>query len=331
VTGTLTPILDTETVAESSPAPPAAADETARSAAPSIDDVDPSPDAEDTVEDPPDTGSVLPDFAPEESSASNEDGDDADAPSNETASDESDTDENQNVDASGRDPDEETVTAENGESEEPYDVFSPSLPTFSDEGFEDSGPTETADPEDAPADASSSSAPPASDAEMTDRPVDEIELSPEPFDFVAHIRDILDRHDEDTQAVELRNPLPDDSVPVRLDPTVLGMIVDDLIENAFTHTVTGTVTVRVEPEEDDVTLHLEDTGSDVEERFMEVYLDEAAESEASGLHRVHRLASRMDGSLSMDNAEHGTHFALTLPRSSMPSGDGPSSILPSDE
>jgi PAS domain S-box-containing protein len=349
VAGTLTPILDDETDAEPASAPA----EEAPVASPDNDSVDdasapPTPSEADANASP-SSGSEASD---EETSSSTdapvpedgEDGEDAvdarpdDAPPAEPSpaseppapppSADRDADE---PERSTEDPVEPTAPAADADKpDDAYDVFSPSLPTFSDEGFEDPVPTDGADENTAAPDSPSTDRS-ASESDLTNTPIHEIELSPEPFDLVAHTHAILDRHDGDAQAVELRRSLPDNSVPVRLDPSVVEAIVDTLIDNAVTHTEDGTVTVRADAGEDDVTLHVVDTGSDVEERFMEVYLDETARSEASGLHRVHQLASRMNGSLNMENADHGTHFTLTLPRSSVAGGDGQSSPLPSDQ
>jgi PAS domain S-box-containing protein len=330
VAGTLTPILNDETPSDSSPSLP---DEDAVDVPADDSSAAPTPSDSDENTFPP---SISEESDEEMSSSTDvparEDGEDAaDAPESSTSS-----------DSEAHDPDEQATNAEapaeptdappadGDDSEEAYDVFSPSLPTFSDEGFEDPVPTDPGNETDAVPDSPSSDRS-ASNSDLTDTPVHEIELSPEPFDLVAHTHAILDRHDGGAQSVELRRALPDGSVPVRLDPSAVETIIDTLVDNALTHTEDGTVTVRTEAGEDDITLHVVDTGSDVEERFMEVYLDEAGSSETSGLHRVHQLAGRMDGALNMENADHGTHFTLTLPRSSVAGGNGQSSLLPSDE
>ncbi|WP_146110091.1 GAF domain-containing protein [Salinibacter sp. 10B] len=340
VAGTLTPILDEDTAPEPESTSPASA---SSAEADTSDDIPvesssaepaPSDEAEFPPEEPsPEAASPSPaaQAEEEEEEDENEGAEAADAPAHD-ADDSTETSSAKNESAPAAESNANDASADSSAPDEAYDVFSPSLPTFSDEGFEDPVPTDADDGSDSVSDAESTSDPAASNALATnmEESGDAIDLTPEPFDLVTHLHAVLDRHEGDTQSVELRRTLPDTSVPVRHDPSAVETIVDALLANALTHTETGTITVKAEAGEDEVALHVIDTGSEVEERFMEVYLDEASGPEASGLHRIHQLAGHMEGTLDMKNGEHGTHFTLTLPRSSVSNGNGQSSLLPSD-
>jgi PAS domain S-box-containing protein len=171
------------------------------------------------------------------------------------------------------------------------DVFSPSLPDF-----------------DSPGDSSRASSAPPNEPDGA---------SPEPFDLVDRVRTLLEERMEDPEArsVTLESSLPDDPVLVRLSADVVDELVGALLDNALENTEAGTVAVDLTPGEDDVRIVVADTGTGVEERFMEVYMN-AAEGASGGLQSVQQQASRIGGSMNMEDADDGTRFILTLPRSS---------------
>jgi hypothetical protein len=194
-----------------------------------------------------------------------------------------------------------------------HDVFSPSLPSFQnpDEAAEDKADTGDA----APADPTS---------ELDDEPP---APTPEPFDLTARLNDLVDEH-TDAPAhdhLDIQRSFPDGSCPVRLDPSVVDTIFGTLLENALSHTDKGSITIGLKADEDEVHVEIVDTGTGVEERFMQVYMDAANPSSADNLQRVLRLAERIGGSMNMEDAASGTRFELTLPRSLT---EAPSDVSP---
>jgi hypothetical protein len=209
----------------------------------------------------------------------------------------------------------------------PDDVFSPRLPSFDD-------PIEAAraetDPPDEPTDTTpldaASTEPPApndaapddaepADPAPTDAPDDE---APAPFDLTTRLRALVDDRDaeEPPDALTVHASLPEASVPVRLPPTAVDDLVGTLLDNALTHTDEGTVSLRLTPDDETVRVTITDTGTGVEDRFMQVYMNAGSDAgDAPALQRVHQQATRLGGALDMDGAEEGTQFTLTLPRS----------------
>jgi sensor histidine kinase regulating citrate/malate metabolism len=103
-------------------------------------------------------------------------------------------------------------------------------------------------------------------------------------------------------------------------------IIGTLLDNAFTHTEKGSITIGMKADEDEVRIEIVDTGTGVEERFMQVYMNAAgASSPSDDLQRVHRLAERIGGTMNMEDATAGTRFQLTLPRSSTTTPDAANS------
>jgi PAS domain-containing protein len=203
-----------------------------------------------------------------------------------------------------------------GDGTAEYDVFTPSLPSFQ-------------NPDEAAADAGDSAPPPpASDPDDPAPDEEAPAATPEPFDLTARLHALVDEHTDAPahDALDIQRSLPDDSCPVRLDRSVVDSIVGALLDNALTHTETGSVTIGLKADEDEVDIEIVDTGTGVEERFMQVYMDAANPSSSSGnLQRVHRLAERIGGSMNMEDAPDGTRFQLTLPRSSTAAPDAPPS------
>ena len=189
-----------------------------------------------------------------------------------------------------------------GGAPEEYDVFSPSLPSFQ-------------NPDEAAEEAANAgdSAPPS----PTSAPDDD--TTPEPFDLNAHLNTLIDEHANAPahDHLEIQRSFPDDSCPVRLDRSIVNSIVGTLLDNALTHTEKGSITIGMKADETEVQIEIVDTGTGVEERFMQVYMDAASPSSSSdNLQRVHRLAERIGGAMNMEDATSGTRFQLTLPRSS---------------
>ena len=183
-------------------------------------------------------------------------------------------------------------------------VFSADLPTFADaEPTSPSAPIGGSNTDDTGTNAASEG-----DGDETR------ELSPEPFDFVARLHEILDTQTLVQQDASLRRMLPDGSIPVRLDPSAIRDLVESVLDIVQIHTNAGTITVRARREDDEVLLHVEDDSMD--------------EPAPERLQSPRRLVQQLDGTLTVEGAaEGGTQFRLTLPRSSAPRGDGSASIL----
>lgn len=189
-----------------------------------------------------------------------------------------------------------------GDDTEAYDVFSPNLPSFQnpDEAAQDM------------ADAADSA--PSASASETD---DQARATPAPFDLTARLHELVDERTDGPahDHLDIHRTLPDESRPVRLDPAIVDSIVGALLDNALTHTEEGSITIGLDTDEEEARIEIVDTGTDVEERFMQVYMN-AADSSSDNLQHVLRLAERIGGSMNMEDAAAGTRFQLTLPRSS---------------
>ena len=194
---------------------------------------------------------------------------------------------------------------------EACNVFSPSLPDF--QNPDEAAAAETA----ANGVDAGGSAPAQGPAPPDDAATDPM---PEAFSLTAHLHALVDDHTDAPAHDQLyiQRSLPDSSCPVRLDPSIVDSLIGTLLDNALTHTEKGSVTIGMTvDDEEEVHIEVVDTGTGVEERFMQVYMDAANPSASpDNLQRVHRLAERIGGSLNMEDATAGTRFQLTLPRSS---------------
>jgi hypothetical protein len=183
-------------------------------------------------------------------------------------------------------------------------VFSTDLPSFADAAPSASlnGPSSAAE------EGESAS---LDDAPTADAPAPERTLQPEPFDLAAQLRDLLDDKAQAARQenVALRRSLPDDPLPVRLDPEAVREIIDTMLDVGLSQA--GALTVRMEAQGARITLHVEGA---------------VPASPPTVLQSARRLAHEMDGDLLLDDKAEGS-LTLTLPRSLPPGGNGPTSIL----
>jgi GAF domain-containing protein len=192
-----------------------------------------------------------------------------------------------------------------------YTAFASKLPTFNDPDEAPLSADGASDPVEAPVpstDERASEAGAESDSEASHT------ISPSPFDLTEHLRALTHERTSSHQRLNVSPSLPDDAVPVRLDPEVVTEIVGSLLDNACAHTEEGFVSLQMDADDDAVQISIVDSGTGVEERFMHVYMD-AADGTPSALEHVHDLTNRIGGALSMEESDDGTRFRLTLPRS----------------
>jgi len=121
--------------------------------------------------------------------------------------------------------------------------------------------------------------------------------------------------------------------PFYVDLDVLGFlrIVYNLVGNAIKFTEEGSVTVRIEGEEDLVHMRVIDTGIGIDAEFLPKLFDEFVQ-ESDGAARTHegfglglaitsRLVRLMSGTISVESIKgKGSVFTVTLPRSPAPIG-----------
>lgn len=126
-----------------------------------------------------------------------------------------------------------------------------------------------------------------------------------------------------------RVDLPDDPALVRADSARLHQVLANLLANARTHTPPGTtVTARVTPGDDAVTLDVEDTGPGIPADLLPHVFERFARGDHSrarangatpggssglGLAIVHAVVTAHGGTITADSAPGRTIFRLTLP------------------
>lgn len=114
-------------------------------------------------------------------------------------------------------------------------------------------------------------------------------------------------------------------VVARLSATDLAVLLDNLLSNAIAYTEEGSIAVRIEADDDTVTLHVSDTGigipsQDVERVFERFYRVDRARSRTSGgtglgLSLVRNIAHRAGGTAGISSeVDRGTTVTITLPR-----------------
>jgi len=148
-----------------------------------------------------------------------------------------------------------------------------------------------------------------------------LELRPEPTDIGALTRAVsadfapaLDKHDS-TLDVRLR----DERIEAVCDPERVAQILRILIDNAVTHTPSGTgVVVSAVRENGSIRLAVSDDGPGIsraaaERVFEPFFTSDDAQGSGLGLAIARELAERMQGSLDVDPAPGRTRFLLELP------------------
>jgi signal transduction histidine kinase len=126
--------------------------------------------------------------------------------------------------------------------------------------------------------------------------------------------------------IALQTDLPETPVQALADATALQRVLNNLIGNALKYTPDdGTVTIAVAPAEDQVTIHVEDTGPGMDPDAVPHLFEPFAQAPDSngrartgsglGLAIAKRLADAMEADLRVDTAPgEGTRFTVTLPR-----------------
>ena len=148
-----------------------------------------------------------------------------------------------------------------------------------------------------------------------------LELRPERTDIGALTREVsaefapaLDKHDS-TLDVRLR----DERIEAVCDPERVAQILRILIDNAVTHTPSGTgVVVSAVRENGSIRLAVSDDGPGIsraaaERVFEPFFTSDDAQGSGLGLAIARELAERMQGSLDVDPAPGRTRFLLELP------------------
>ena len=148
-----------------------------------------------------------------------------------------------------------------------------------------------------------------------------LELRPEEVDLGELTRSVsgefeptLAQHDA---RLELR--LPARRVEAQCDPVRVAQIMRILIDNALTHTPSGTqIVVTAGREDGRVRLAVRDNGAGIDghtvQRIFEpFYTADEAQGSGLGLAIASELAERMDGALSVRSAEGQTEFTLDIP------------------
>jgi two-component system OmpR family sensor kinase len=150
-----------------------------------------------------------------------------------------------------------------------------------------------------------------------------LELRPEEVDFSELTRSVsgefeptLAQHDS---RLELRLPGGRDSIQAQCDPVRVAQIMRILIDNALTHTPSGThIVVTAGRENGRVQLAVRDDGEGIDPPAMQrifepFYTADDAQGSGLGLAIASELAERMSGRLSVQSMAGATIFTLDIP------------------
>lgn len=150
--------------------------------------------------------------------------------------------------------------------------------------------------------------------------------SPETFDLVEHIREVIELNETRAkrEGLTLEYEGPDSPLRVKLDSQFLTQILNNLIENAIKYTEQGGVTVRIARlTEHEVRVAVADTGVGIPEdeleaifeRFETSSLGDRYDSVGLGLAITELLVDSMNGTISVDSEPgEGSCFSVDLPR-----------------
>lgn len=142
------------------------------------------------------------------------------------------------------------------------------------------------------------------------------------FDLVALLEAVRERHAlASERRVELRTS--DASLPIFADESLLGILLNNLLDNAVKHSPEGTaIEIDVRRDDGSVVVGVRDHGlglhnDDIERIFERYYRAPSALKTPGlglGLHIVHRIAELHEGSIAVANAPGGgARFELRLP------------------
>jgi heavy metal sensor kinase len=161
----------------------------------------------------------------------------------------------------------------------------------------------------------------------------------EPVDLAAWLGDYLRHWSDHPRAADLRLECPRGSgVLARVQPALLGQLLDNLLDNAFKYSAAGTpVVLRVAPESGAVSLSVEDAGCGIAPEHLPHVFEPFYRAPVSpgaacpgvglGLAVAQRIARAFGGTLGVESeVGRGSQFRLRLP-----AGEGPGSpATPSD-
>lgn len=127
--------------------------------------------------------------------------------------------------------------------------------------------------------------------------------------------------------------VPERPILALLDPLLLHRILTNLVNNGIKFTKTGTVTVRVAREGDQVRIEVQDTGIGISEAFLPHVFDEFVREETGlegespgsglGLAITHSLVTHMGGAIRVQSRKgEGSTFTVVLPALSEAPGGG---------
>lgn len=154
-----------------------------------------------------------------------------------------------------------------------------------------------------------------------------VELDTETFDAVAATEQVVASHEEEAEGkgLDLRFDTPIETAEIRADRGVYRRILGNLIGNAVKFTREGTIDVFLQTEEDEIALHVRDTGVGIEDDELEAIFQPfhqesrgfTREYEGSGLGLTvtHKLIELLEGEIEVESEKgSGTTFAVRLPR-----------------
>ncbi|MET3054481.1 ATP-binding protein [Pseudomonas alkylphenolica] len=145
---------------------------------------------------------------------------------------------------------------------------------------------------------------------------------PSPTDLAACVRDSLAQLTPWvlSKGLELVFDVDDGVYPLRVDPTVINIALNNLVTNAANFSPTqGQITVRLSKDADHYTLTVEDEGPGIEasehSRLLERFYSRGNDQGAGlGLAIVKRIADRLGGQISLENRpQGGMRATLDLP------------------
>ncbi len=156
-----------------------------------------------------------------------------------------------------------------------------------------------------------------------------LKLEPEAFDLTEALDDAmrsLQRLVSSKAALTLDVDMPEDLPLVFADEYMFAPILEQLVRNAVTYTDTGTITIRVVPEERFVRIAVSDTGCGMSDGLLERVFERFVRGEGTesndrpdrgiglGLTIAKELVERQGGQIAIDSQlDEGTTVSFTLP------------------
>ncbi len=124
--------------------------------------------------------------------------------------------------------------------------------------------------------------------------------------------------------IELELHLPERLASLEVDKELMRMAIINLLSNALTYTPAGGhMTLRAEESQDEVTIHVQDTGMGIAEADLPHIFErfyrarngaQTTEGSGLGLTLAHQITQLHGGALTVNSQlEQGSHFVVTLP------------------